>query len=250
VFAGPEGFAMLAAREPDGRENAFLPVRTRFVDDVVIAGCEGAAAGVAAQVVLLGAGMDTRAFRLRLPTQTTVYELDHPEVLASKAAVLGAAVPVCRRRTVPADLRGDWAGRLLSAGFNPASPTVWVAEGVLFYLAAREVHALLGAAATLSSAGAVFAADVFGTGLLRLPGMRAVVEHRTSIGAPTPFCTDEPRDLLASTGWQPESVIDVGQAPANFGRLAPIPDNWDGGRDPTMRSYLLVGARRETVGRP
>ncbi len=240
---------MLAARELDGRENAFLPVRTRFFDDFVIAGCEGTATGVASQVVLLGAGMDTRAFRLRLPKRTTVYELDYEEVLTSKETVLGPAVPVCRRRTVPADLRDDWAESLLSAGFDRASPTLWVAEGVLFYLDAFEVHALLGTAASLSPAGAVFGADVFGSGLLRLPGMRSVVEKRTSIGGPTPFCTDEPRELLASTGWQPESVIDVGQARANYGRLAPVPDQWDGGTDPRMRSYLLVGTRGEDVGR-
>lgn len=245
TLAGADGFRMLAARDPDGRENAFLPVRTRFFDDLILAAADGADKGRAAvrQIVLLGAGLDTRPYRLGLPIGTTVYEVDHPEVLAAKDAALSGAVPRCERCAVPTDLRGDWARPLLAAGFDPGRPTAWIAEGVLYYLDEPEVRALLATAADLSAGDAVFGADVFGTGLLRLPGMGAVVKHRSMSGAPLPYCTDQPHALLADSGWEPEHVFDVGQPSANFGRLTPVPGSWDGGADPTMRSYLLVGSR-------
>jgi methyltransferase (TIGR00027 family) len=242
-LAGSQGFDMLAAREVGGQENCFLPVRTRFFDDVLASACKPAG-----QVVLLGAGLDTRAWRLPLPAHTIVYELDYPEVLADKLAVLREADLPVRRRAVPADLRTDWAQELLATGFDPRRSTVWIAEGVLFYLTDGQVDALLAAAAALSAGDAVFGADTFGTGLLRLPGMQALVEHRRQSGAPLPYCTDQPSYLLTRTGWHPEPVLDLGASQANFGRLHRLPSQWDGGTDPTTRTYLLVGSRPRDPG--
>jgi len=242
-LAGCQGMQMLAAREAGGQQNRFLPVRTRFFDDVLAAACKPAG-----QVVLLGAGLDTRAWRLSLPARTTVYELDYPEVLAAKLAVLREADVATDRRAVPADLRADWVQQLLAAGFDPMTATVWIAEGVLFYLTSSQVDDLLAGAATLSARDCVLAADTFGTGLLRLPAMRALVERRARRGAALPFCTDTPRDLLARAGWRPDSVLDLGAQGANYGRCAPIPSQWDGGRDPSMRTYLLVGSRQVAAG--
>ena len=79
TLAGPEGAAWLAARPP----GSTLPIaiRTRFFDDwlhdVAIE------AGIR-QVVLLAAGLDTRAYRLPWAAATTVFELDRPAVLAGK----------------------------------------------------------------------------------------------------------------------------------------------------------------------
>jgi methyltransferase (TIGR00027 family) len=63
-LAGDRGFAMMSASERvGGGENSFIPVRVRWFDDLVVA---VVAAGVR-QVVSLGAGLDTRAYRLDLP---------------------------------------------------------------------------------------------------------------------------------------------------------------------------------------
>ena len=119
------------------------------------------------------------------------------------------------------------------------------ANGLLFVAAAVAVL-IWGGAPSLAAmlAGPAAALCVLGgTGLLRLPTMQPLVEHRTATGAPLPFCTDDPGALLTATGWRPRSVLDVGQPGANFGRLTPVPAGWDGGADPTTRSYLLVGTR-------
>ncbi|HEY0119683.1 MAG TPA: SAM-dependent methyltransferase [Cellulomonas sp.] len=246
-LASPDGFQMLSAREPDGRPNAYLPVRTRFFDDLVtLPRVQGS------QVVLLGAGHDTRALRLPLASSTTVYAVDRENVLRATADVVAEASPTVLGaagwQAVPADLTADWAARLQDSGFRAERATVWIAEGLLFYLSGEQVHALLADAAALSSEGSVLGADVFGTGLLRRAPMRPLVEHRTRTGTPLPFCTDDPAGLLRSTGWQVDRVVEPGQTGANYGRLPTLPDDWNGGADPTMRTYLLVGVRRSRQG--
>jgi methyltransferase (TIGR00027 family) len=81
-------------------------VRTRFFDDQL----EGACAAGCRQVVLLAAGLDTRAFRLDWPDGVRVFELDLPALFAFKEHVLAEqrASPRCDRRVVPVDLREDW----------------------------------------------------------------------------------------------------------------------------------------------
>jgi methyltransferase (TIGR00027 family) len=238
ALAGPRGRADLVDRERgSGRENAFLPVRTRYADDVVLS------ASWAVQVVLLGAGMDTRAYRLPLASGTTVFEVDHPETFVAKGAVLAGVEPRCGRREVGADLSADWAPALLRAGFDPDRPTLWLAEGLLFYLASDAVDALLTTAVGLSRARTRLVADTFGTGLLRLPSMAPLIEARTAAGTPLPFCTDDPQTLFTACGWETVSVVQPGQSSANYGRLGQLPTPWDGGADPTMRTHLVTADR-------
>ncbi|NJQ15919.1 class I SAM-dependent methyltransferase [Streptomyces bohaiensis] len=115
-----------------GRFARYFGLRTRVLDDFV----QGALGTGARQVVLLGAGLDTRAFRLDRPTDSVVYEVDRAGVLAFKEQVLEelAAVPRGGRVAVPVDLRDDWVSALTGAGFDPAAPSIWLAEGLLFYL--------------------------------------------------------------------------------------------------------------------
>ncbi len=79
-----------------GRFARYFGLRTRVLDDFVL---RSTAAG-ARQVVLLGAGLDTRAFRLDLPSDCVVFEIDRAGVLAFKEQVLtglSAAAEVKRR---------------------------------------------------------------------------------------------------------------------------------------------------------
>ncbi|MFI8205504.1 class I SAM-dependent methyltransferase [Streptomyces sp. NPDC085937] len=115
-----------------GRFARYFGLRTRVLDDFVL----GSVGAGPRQVVLLGAGLDTRAFRLDLPSDSVVFEIDRAGVLAFKERVLTdlSAAPKAKRVPVPVDLREDWAGALTAAGFDPAAPSVWLAEGLLFYL--------------------------------------------------------------------------------------------------------------------
>jgi len=131
-------------------------IRTRFFDDYLTA---AATAAGCSQVVLLAAGLDTRAFRLPWPPRTRVFEVDLPGVLAFKDSVLAAegAVPCCERTTVPADLRAGWTAALTEAGFDRTSPAGWLAEGLLIYLSAAEAERLLDGISQLSAPGSQLA---------------------------------------------------------------------------------------------
>ncbi|MGW4384867.1 SAM-dependent methyltransferase, partial [Kitasatospora sp. NPDC004531] len=124
-------------------------LRTRHYDDRLLA------AGVH-QVVLLAAGLDTRAHRLPWPDGTRLFELDLPPVLAFKERVLAeqGARPRCERVALPADLTDPtWPDRLRAAGFDPGQPTAWLAEGLLVYLDAEQAAQLFTAIGELSAPG-------------------------------------------------------------------------------------------------
>ena len=110
------------------------------------------------QIVLLGAGLDTRAFRLDLPPETTFFEVDLPELFDFKESVLNAhrAHPICARRVVAADLCGDWERVLLARGFRADLPTAWVDEGVLGYVPRAAAYAVAETVTRLSAPGSRF----------------------------------------------------------------------------------------------
>jgi len=110
----------------------FQGVRTKYFDTYFV---KAAAAGVR-QIVLLAAGLDSRAYRLDCPDETVVFELDQPQVLEFKRAALAGVRPTSERREVAVDLRDDWPRALLEHGFDPSSPSAWIAEGLLIYLPA------------------------------------------------------------------------------------------------------------------
>lgn len=109
-----------------------MAVRTRFFDDYLM---DATATGVR-QAVILASGLDARAYRLRWPGGTVVYEIDQPDVIAFKSQTLAdlGAEPTATRRTVSMDLREDWPAALRAAGFDASQPTAWLVEGLLIYL--------------------------------------------------------------------------------------------------------------------
>jgi methyltransferase (TIGR00027 family) len=118
--------------EHDPQQSAnHIATRTRFYDDVFL----GATRGGVTQAVILASGLDTRPYRLPWPAGTTVFEIDLPAVLDFKASVLAPiARPAATHHAVAIDLRQDWPAALRDVGFDPVLPTVWSAEGLLYYL--------------------------------------------------------------------------------------------------------------------
>src|SRR5689334_22050755 len=107
-LAGPEGLDLMARMEAGLPENPTLVIRHRFYDDALMRGLADREIG---QVVILAAGMDTRAYRLNLPT---VFEIDRRAVLEVKHSRLAAttAQPAGKRIVVGVDLTGEWADEL------------------------------------------------------------------------------------------------------------------------------------------
>lgn len=129
----------------------FQGARTKFFD---VYFQRAADAGVR-QVVILAAGLDSRAYRLSWPDQTTIFELDRPQVLDFKREVLTeqGATPNAERREVAIDLREDWPQALRDSGFDAAEPSAWIAEGLLLYLPAAAQEQLFTGIDALASPG-------------------------------------------------------------------------------------------------
>ncbi len=138
----------------------YQAVRTHFFDAYF---AEAVSGGIR-QVVILAAGLDSRAYRLDWPDGTVVYEIDLPKVLQYKAETLAAhgAAPVVDRRPVPVDLRHDWPRALRDAGFDATRPTAWLAEGLLPFLPAAAQEAMFASIDTLSGSGSRVAVEIFG----------------------------------------------------------------------------------------
>jgi methyltransferase (TIGR00027 family) len=137
---------------------AWITTRTRFLDDLILDAC---AAGCR-QVVILGAGLDARAFRLQLPSGTRCFEVDLPDVLGFKERVIAEerSSPTCERRVVPTDLAADWTEPLRAAGFEAEESVVWLAEGLLVYLSPEANDSLLDQVTALSVGGSRFGITV------------------------------------------------------------------------------------------
>ncbi|KWX68326.1 SAM-dependent methyltransferase [Mycobacterium sp. NAZ190054] len=115
--------------EADSHIANYVAARTKWFDDFFLA---ASSAGVS-QVVILGSGLDARAWRLPWLGDTVIYDVEEPELLEFKQRVLtqSGAEPAARRVPVPADVRDDWPRALTAAGFDADEPTVWAVEGLL-----------------------------------------------------------------------------------------------------------------------
>lgn len=194
--------------------STFVGVRSRFFDSYF----EQATSAGVDQVVLLAAGLDTRAFRLDWPAGTDLFEVDQPKVLEFKDAVLGGqgAQPRCRRVAVPVDLREDWPAALRAAGFDPSRPTVWLAEGLLPYLPADAERGLFRRIHELSAPDSWLAIEHVGTDARSVvddPEFRRAAE-RMGVDMTALWHTEDkedPQRLLTDAGWavRADPVVDV-----------------------------------------
>ena len=168
----PKNFRYPLAGE-ESNAQSMLAARTAFIDQVV-----DAHRGRCSQLVLLGAGFDTRAFTHG--EGFTVFEVDAPKTQGVKREVLakikadhpGAIVEVDFNRT-------SWLEALQKHGFDRAEPTVVIWEGVSYYLPQKSVQSVLREVSTLA-AGSVVAFDYFGRNVTEAPwakvGMGAIGE--------------------------------------------------------------------------
>lgn len=175
--------------------SAYIGLRTRFIDDY-LAGVRPDAEPVPEvdlprQVVILGAGLDTRAFRLDWPGRTEMFELDRPEVLLHKRDVLRemGAGPRCEWFAVPTDFGHTWDYSLIAAGFDRRRRTVWIVEGVLPYLPADAQREAIATIARLSA-----------------PGSRAVIERPVTL-VDAPELHEKLRVFAAETGLPMDGLL-------------------------------------------
>ncbi len=136
----------------------FLAARTRFIDDYLQCGI---ADGIQ-QLVILGAGFDTRAYRFeRLRGHAKVFEVDHPATQRVKIAKLEKILGNLPSDVtfVPIDFRSETLDKLFARGYDKRLKTLIIWEGVTMYLAADAVDATLAFVAGNSGAGSSIVFD-------------------------------------------------------------------------------------------
>jgi methyltransferase (TIGR00027 family) len=120
-----------------------MTVRTRFIDEAL----EQAIDDGARQVVVLGAGFDTHAYRCEnLLAQTRIFEVDRPATQAFKVERVSQALgrPPANLTYVPVDFGRERLGPVLERhGFDASARTFFILEGVTMYLAEEAAHETL-----------------------------------------------------------------------------------------------------------
>ena len=139
-LAGARGEQIVRAAPPGVDIGWMVAVRTRAFDELIQKTVERDRVGV---VLNLGAGLDTRAYRLPLPTTLRWVEVDHAGLLADKDRILAGERPRCQRETVALDLADPAARCALFSRINMAERDVLVVtEGLLLYQSRNQVASL------------------------------------------------------------------------------------------------------------
>jgi len=221
LLSGEKG-RKIAQGMSDQRALAFImAVRTTAIDRLILSAI---ARGVGT-VLNLGAGLDTRPYRMALPKELRWIEADFPSLVEYKNEKLASARPVCAFERVAIDLANRPARRaLLDRVGREAQSVLVVTEGVIVYLHDEEVGR--------------FAEDVYA-----VPSMRFWIQdyygpeprrHRASLrrklqAAPFLFRDSDWFGFFAKYGFMPAEVIStrqealrVGRRPAFFSLIAPL----------------------------
>lgn len=185
---------------------AWVATRTRFIDVQV----EQAVSWGTRQVVVVGAGLDARAFRLDLPEDLTVFEIDRDDVFLAKQRVIEAArLHRAGRREIVVDVRDEnWVEELAYAGWRSEYPTLWILEGFLVYLDEAVRTRLVSQLAGLSAQGSDLAATI---------GVRSDAESHPLWHS---FADTDVQEWFASCGWVAE-VSGMEEMSNKFGRPLP-----------------------------
>ena len=158
------------------------------------------------QVVLVGAGLDSRPWRLDVLRHALVLSLDHPATqadLLERSAGLQAVAG--RLEHVPVDLTEQGVDEVLaSSPHDPALPTTWVWEGVVPYLTPAEVAATVAAMTARSAAGSVLVVNYQSPSRVAALGRRIAGLAARLSGQPNPLAGEPWRST-----WSPERMSEL-----------------------------------------
>ena len=158
------------------------------------------------QVGILGAGLDGRAWRLTELAAATVYEIDHPASQQDKRDRSADLTPVAGTlRWVPVDLSRDRLDDALdAAGHDTGTPTTWVWEGVVPYLAKAEVSSTVAVIAERSAAGSFLVVNYQTPAVSDVLGRLFARAMFAAACQPSPW-RSEPR----RSSWTPDAMRDL-----------------------------------------
>lgn len=214
-----------------GRQAEAMAVRTVAVDDAVREAANP-------QLVILGAGLDGRAWRMQELAGVDVLEVDHPASQQDKRARASTLHPTARSlRFVPVDFAVDDLGAALaSAGHQASHPTTWILEGVIPYLTEAAAAATVAILAGRSAPGSRLVVS-YQTGSPRASLGRLLARGLLFVAGRGDPMANEPRRSSWSTGSVRAVLTDAGLQLTNDLHL------------PTLARELSVPARHVGTSR-
>jgi methyltransferase (TIGR00027 family) len=170
-------------------------------------------------VINLAAGLDARPYRMDLPSALRWIEVDLPEILADKQAILKTEAPRCALERVGLDLSDVAARReLFNELGRKASKVLIITEGLLVYLSAEEVISLARDLATPDSFRG-WIIDLVSPGLLRIL-QRHLQPNLDQAGATLRFGPKEGPRFFEPLGWKAIDVKTMLKTAAQLNRLS------------------------------
>ena len=215
ALAGREGFDFRGGSAP------IATSRTRFFDDAAL----NATLGGVTQVVSMAAGMCTRAVRLPFPPGVTLWELDKQVIFDIKEPILESMLTpqerdLCNRVVVPVDFEnpppkhradpsGHWAELLVDAGFDPAQPSMWMMEGLTYYLPPEANQQIFKRTAKLTCPGSTIVFDMVNANFMQSQRDGWHLRDLRQRGAPWKWGHNDPQSLLRPIGFGEVDVLDL-----------------------------------------
>lgn len=189
-------------------------LRTTAIDRLINEALQG---GVDT-VLNLGAGLDTRPYRMELPSQLRWIEVDLPSIIDTKDSKLNGYTPVCTLERIAMDLSDRPARNELFAKCAATSKSMLViAEGVISYFSNDEIAVLAKELLAMPSA-AFWIQDFDNAGTRRLPkGWAEKLE-----AAPFRFQVSDWFEFFKQSGWQPNKIISCAEESQRINRPYPL----------------------------
>jgi methyltransferase (TIGR00027 family) len=217
-LAGERGMAILQALPVPQMMRFGIGVRSRFLDELLL---EALSADRIETVVCLGCGLDARPWRLDLPSELRWIEVDFPDMLDYKDAILAGETPRCRRERLSADLNDRDQRRALFRTIGTA-PALMTTEGLLMYLPAATVEAL--AAESYQESGiANWIADITTTAFSQAIGLGDQLRSIQKVQATDSIPGEQILGVIQRNGWAPAArrsyLTDMAFATARIERM-------------------------------
>lgn len=239
-LAGERGRAILASLPPQAMMGGWtVIIRTCIIDELI----QQAITRGVDTILNLGAGLDTRPYRMTLPETLRWIEVDHPAIIEWKRTRLAQEKPCCQLERIALDLADAQARRqLLDEVANRSGKLLVLTEAVTPYLP-EETVAALGADLRARAAMKYWIADYFSPASYeyrRRSGMSRAMKN-----APFLF---EPKDyfgFFAAAGWQPKEIKYFAEEAQRLRRPAPFP--WHVRLITSVLGFLMPPEKRRAM---
>ena len=230
-------------------------VRTAVMDEMIMACLERGAT----RVLNLGAGLDTRAFRLKLPAELRWFDVDLPAMVAHRRTCLKDVKPRCEHAHITADVTdAKGLSDLVSAAAAGHGPMLVVSEGLLVYLEPALVGALA-QALHAQAAAQWWLTDLVSPMLLGMVGS-SWPSNEAAASTPFRFAPRDSAQFFEPWGWREAEFRSTLDEAVRLRRSPPMADwwhtyvapCWPGSRENVRRmsGVVLMDAARESTRAP